>query len=185
MSEGDGEGHQVGALVRGIAEHDTLVTSTVVLEIAVVKTLGDIGRLLLDGDEHVAGVVVKALLRGIVADVLDGVTDDLLVVNGGLGGDLAEDHDLLDVQKTPPGGKSRWSALLLFWLLRKKREKRAGRHTHHAGLGGSLTGDLGPGVLGQAGTTERGDISVNGVPNLILASVDPALGTNSRMASET
>ena len=29
----------------------------------------------------------------IIADVLDGVADDLLVVNVGLGGDLSADHD--------------------------------------------------------------------------------------------
>jgi len=57
------------------------------------QTLGDIGRLLLNGDEHIACLVVEALVGVVVADVLDGVTDDLLVVEVGLGGDLAEDHD--------------------------------------------------------------------------------------------
>jgi hypothetical protein len=49
--------------------------------------------LLLNGDEHVAGLVVKALLAGIVANLLDGVADDGLVVNHGAGGNLAKDQD--------------------------------------------------------------------------------------------
>ncbi len=35
-----------------------------------VETLGNVGRLLLDGDEHVAGLVVEALLGRVVADLL-------------------------------------------------------------------------------------------------------------------
>jgi hypothetical protein len=72
-----------------------LVTGTNVLDLerGLDKTLGDVGRLLLNGDEHVAGLVVKALLRVVVSNLLDGVTDDLLVVQVGLGGDFTEDHD--------------------------------------------------------------------------------------------
>ena len=93
VREHDGQGHELFGLVRRIAKHDALVTSTVILERSVVKTLGNVGRLLLDGDEDVAGLVVKALLRGVVTNLLDRVTDDLLVINVCLGGDLAEDHD--------------------------------------------------------------------------------------------
>ncbi len=78
------------------------------------KALGDIRGLLLDGDEKVASLVVETLGRVIVADILDGVADNLLVVDLCLGGDLAEDHD-------------------------------------HTGLGGGLTGNLGEGILSQAG----------------------------------
>jgi hypothetical protein len=90
----DGKGKVLRGLVGGIAEHDTLVTGTELLEsLLVVKTLSNVGALLLNGDEDVASLVVEALLGRVVADVLDGVTDDLLVVDLGLGGDLAEDHD--------------------------------------------------------------------------------------------
>jgi hypothetical protein len=58
-----------------------------------VKALRDIGRLLLDGDEKVESLVVEALGGIIVADVLDGVADNLLVVELGLGADLTKDHD--------------------------------------------------------------------------------------------
>lgn len=90
----EGEGEELRGLIGGIAEHDTLVTSTELLEsLLVVETLSNIGRLLLNSDEQVAGLVVKALVRAVVANVLDGITDDLLVVEVGLGADLTEDHD--------------------------------------------------------------------------------------------
>lgn len=94
MSELKGEGEQLGGLVSGIAEHDTLVTGTKLLKsLVVVQALGDIGRLLLNGDEQVESLVVEALGGVIVADILDGVTDDLLVVDVSAGRDLTEDHD--------------------------------------------------------------------------------------------
>lgn len=77
----------------GENSHDTLVTGTVVLESTVVETLGNVGRLLLNGNEDVAGLVVEALVGVVVTDLLDGLTDNLLVVDAGVGGDLAEDHD--------------------------------------------------------------------------------------------
>lgn len=94
VGEGKSEGEELGGLVGGITEHDTLVTSTEALEsLLVVQTLGNIGRLLLNGNEQVEGLVVETLGGVIVTDVLDGVTDDLLVVNLGLGGDFTENHD--------------------------------------------------------------------------------------------
>lgn len=54
---------------------------------------GDIRGLLLDCNEHVAGLVVEAQRAVVVADLLDGTADDALVVQLGLGGDLTEDHD--------------------------------------------------------------------------------------------
>lgn len=94
VGEEDGQGQELGGLVGGIAEHDTLVTGTEVLEgLLVVQALGNVGRLLLNGNEDVAGLVVEALVGRVVADLLDGIADDLLVVDVGLCGDLAEDHD--------------------------------------------------------------------------------------------
>jgi hypothetical protein len=94
VREEEGKGQELRGLVGGISEHDTLVTGTKLLKsLLVVKTLSDIGRLLLNGNEDVAGLVVEALLGRVVADVLDGITDDLLVVEVCLGGDLTEDHD--------------------------------------------------------------------------------------------
>lgn len=93
VGEDNGEGHELLSLVGSITEHDTLVTSTEELEGTVVETLSDIGGLLLNGNEDVAGLVVEALGRVVVADLLDGVADDLLVVDLGLGGDFTKDHD--------------------------------------------------------------------------------------------
>jgi hypothetical protein len=94
VGQKEGEGQELRGLVGGISEHDTLVTGTELLKsLLVVQTLGNVGRLLLNGDEDVAGLVVEALVRRVVANVLDGATDDLLVVEVGLGGDFTEDHD--------------------------------------------------------------------------------------------
>jgi hypothetical protein len=107
--------HHLGGLVSSIAKHVALVTGTNVLVLAPdVDTTGDVGRLLLEANHDVAGLVVKALARVVEANALDGVADDLLVVRVALSGDLTEDHD-------------------------------------HAGLGGSLTGDLGVRILSKAG----------------------------------
>ena len=119
-----GEGHELGGLIGGVAEHDALVTSADLLDALVeVDALGNIGALLLDGDDDVAGVAVDALVGGGVAGVADGGADDVLEIDLGVGGDLTEDHD-------------------------------------HAGLGGGLAGDLGLGVLGEAGVED-------GIGNLI------------------
>ena len=88
-----GQGHEGLRLIGGISEHDSLVTGTDVLQLGGIDRLGDIGGLLLDGHNHVAGAVVQTLGDVVVADVLQGLTDDQLVVNGGRGGDLTEDHD--------------------------------------------------------------------------------------------
>lgn len=94
VGQEQGHGEELGRLVGGISEHDTLVTGTEVLQAVVeVQALRDIGRLLLDGDQEVERLVVEALGRVIVANLLDGVAHNLLVVDLGLGGDLAKDHD--------------------------------------------------------------------------------------------
>jgi len=94
VGKNDSEGEELLSLVGGITEHDTLVTSTKILKsLLVVETLSDIGRLLLNGNKNVTGLVVKTLLRVVVTNVLDGVTDNLLEVELGSSGDLTEDHD--------------------------------------------------------------------------------------------
>jgi hypothetical protein len=93
VGENDGKGHQFFGFGCGVSEHETLITGTMVFEGTMVKTLGDIGGLLLNRDENVAGLVVKTLVGMVVSDVLDGVSDDLLVVDLGLGRDFAKDHD--------------------------------------------------------------------------------------------
>lgn len=93
VGEHDGKGHHFGGFVGSVTEHDTLVTSTDLLEGTVVKTLSNVGRLLLNGNQDVTGLVVETLVGRVVTDLLDGVSDNLLVVDLSPGGDLTEDHD--------------------------------------------------------------------------------------------
>jgi hypothetical protein len=88
------EWEEFGGLVGSISEHDTLVTSTELLKsLLVVKTLGDIGGLLLNGNHQVEGLVIESLGGIIVTNIFDGIANDLLVIERGLGGDLAKNHD--------------------------------------------------------------------------------------------
>jgi len=94
VSEDDGERHSFLSLVRGVAEHQTLITGTSLILITTnVDTLGNVGRLLFESDKDVAGLVVESLRGVIIADVLDRVTDDLLVVDDSLGSDFTADED--------------------------------------------------------------------------------------------
>jgi hypothetical protein len=133
----DGQRHHLGGLVGSVTEpihqlkswkscgrmlnlHDTLITSTGVFEVPVVKTLGDFSRLLLDSNKDVTGLVVETLVRVVVTDLLDGVSDDLLVIDRTLERDLSEDLDVSSV---------------------RLHEVELAHHDH-TGLGGSFTGDL-------------------------------------------
>jgi hypothetical protein len=71
--------------------HDTLITGTGVFEVSVVETLGDFSRLLLNGNKDVTGLVVETLVRVVVTDLLDGISDNRLVIDRTLEGDLTED----------------------------------------------------------------------------------------------
>ena len=82
----DRQRHQLVGLGAGVAEHQALVAGA-----AGVDALGDVGRLLVDGRQHGAGLVVEPVFRAGVADFLDGLADDLLEVDVRLRGDLAGD----------------------------------------------------------------------------------------------
>ena len=71
-------------LVGGIAEHDTLITSTEVIHVLLdVHGLSDLRGLSLDVDEDGHGLVVKTLVLIIIADLSGNISSDLLVVDGG------------------------------------------------------------------------------------------------------
>ena len=94
VGEQQGKREELRGFVGGISEHDTLITGTKIFEALVeLETLRNIGRLLLNGDSKMEGLVVKTLGRVIVADILDNIADNLLVVELGLGGDLTKDHN--------------------------------------------------------------------------------------------
>ena len=110
VSKRDGQGHHLGRLVRGVAEHDTLVTGTDLLKRTVVETLRNVRGLLLNGNKDVTGLVVETLVRVVVADLLDGVSDDGLVVDLGVGRDLTE--DLVSDNQLPANHKSRLTMII-------------------------------------------------------------------------
>jgi len=58
-----------------------------------IQSLGDVRRLLFDGNEDVTRLVIKPFERIVVPDLLDGLANDLLIVKPGLGGDFTENHD--------------------------------------------------------------------------------------------
>ena len=87
VREHDGQRHQLFRLVAGVAEHQALVARA-----PRVHAHGDVGRLLVDGGDHAAGLVVEAVLGAGVADALDGVAHDRGQVRVGLGRDLAGDE---------------------------------------------------------------------------------------------
>ncbi|MNI36165.1 hypothetical protein D3C73_902080 [compost metagenome] len=94
--------HQLGRLVRGVAEHDALVARALVLVGAGVDALGDVGRLRVQVVLELERLPVEAVL--LIADVLDHLADhglDLVLdargplalgVHDALAADLAGDH---------------------------------------------------------------------------------------------
>mmetsp|Transcript_44099 Transcript_44099/g.89002 ORF Transcript_44099/g.89002 Transcript_44099/m.89002 type:complete len:230 (-) Transcript_44099:33-722(-) len=93
--------HAVGRLVRGVPEHDALISGPdVEILLANVDAAGDVWALLVDSHEHLARLVAEPLAVhagqvvdvGVEADVGNDPADHLLVVQLGLRGDLARDH---------------------------------------------------------------------------------------------
>jgi len=86
--------HQLRGFVAGVTEHQALVAGTHVQiqALAFVNALGDVGRLLVVGHQHCAGLVVEADVGAVVADALDGIARDLDVIDVGMGGDFAGQH---------------------------------------------------------------------------------------------
>jgi len=55
--------------------------------------LCDIGGLLLNGNQNVASLVVETFLGIIVANILDRISDNFLVIELSLGSNLTKDHN--------------------------------------------------------------------------------------------
>lgn len=90
------QGHQFRGFVRSITKHVTLVTGSNLLgafgEVSM-HALSNVRRLLLDVHKHLAIVGIQANIIGHKPDRPAGITNDLLIVDIGLGGDLPKDHD--------------------------------------------------------------------------------------------
>jgi hypothetical protein len=100
--EVDRQGHEAFGLGARIAEHHALVAGALfeVQALAFVHTLRDVGRLLVVSDEYGATLVVDAVVGVVVADLLDGVADNLLEVDHRIGGDLTgQDHEARVAQR--------------------------------------------------------------------------------------
>lgn len=58
-----------------------------------VDTICDFRGLLLDSDEDITCLVIESLVAAIISDLLNGLTDNLLIVQRGLGRDFTENHN--------------------------------------------------------------------------------------------
>ena len=97
VGEHDRRGHELRRLVARVAEHQALVTGTLLrLLLALgrlgVDALGDVGRLLGDVHVHHHLVGVEHVVVIHIADFANGLAGQLHVVELGLGGDLTADH---------------------------------------------------------------------------------------------
>jgi len=93
VGEVDGEGHETVGFFAGETKHEALVARSLfgVQTFAGVDALGDVGRLLVEGDHDGATVVVEALVAVVVADSLGGVADGLGDVYIAIAGDFPGD----------------------------------------------------------------------------------------------
>ena len=104
MGEHNGHGHQLRGLGAGIAEHHALVSGPHALDfliahlaqlglLGLVHAQGDIRRLLFDRRDHTTGVVVKAIVRAIIADPFDRLARHTGDIHIARGRNLASDED--------------------------------------------------------------------------------------------
>jgi hypothetical protein len=92
--------HQLRRLVAGVAEHDALVAGALVLVVAGIDALGDVGRLLVHIAVDLGGLEVEAPLH--VADLADGFAGGLAHLLGA--GRVLFRHLDLAQQHHPVGG---------------------------------------------------------------------------------
>ncbi len=104
VGERDRERHQLGRLVGRVADHEALVAGADAVERIVVAGVvlhleggvdaaGDVGRLLVERDDHGAGLRVEAVLGARVADRRDPLTHQPRDVDVGARRDLAGHDD--------------------------------------------------------------------------------------------
>ena len=89
----DGHGHEFGGFVGGKTEHQPLVPGPLFGKkpLVFIDALGDVERLVIDAGDHRTGLPVKAHLGGGVADIADGLPDNLGHFHVAIRGDLAGD----------------------------------------------------------------------------------------------
>ena len=92
VGQRDRRGHELRRLVARVPEHEALVARAQLVG-ALVDSLGDVRGLLVDGDDHAAGVGVEAVLGARVPHVPDGLARDVRDVHVAGGRDLAGHDD--------------------------------------------------------------------------------------------
>ncbi len=93
MGEGDRRRHQFRSFIASKAEHEALISRTLVFFGRGVDAHGDIGRLLFDGGEHGAGFPIETHAGAAVADFLDGFANDLGHIDPSGRGDFSGNDD--------------------------------------------------------------------------------------------
>lgn len=87
------QGHEVLSLIRGVSDHQSLVSgSDFLLRLVEMHSLSDIRRLFVDGDDDGGIFVVHADIVGVIPDLLDGLSRDLLKVYLSVHRNLTENH---------------------------------------------------------------------------------------------
>mmetsp|Transcript_22743 Transcript_22743/g.43489 ORF Transcript_22743/g.43489 Transcript_22743/m.43489 type:complete len:208 (-) Transcript_22743:152-775(-) len=95
-SENVSERHQLLSLIRRVAEHVSLITGSDLLWLLcahAMHSLADIRGLLLNVHKDLARVAVESDLSRREPNFFSSLANNRLVINLGLGRDLAEDHD--------------------------------------------------------------------------------------------
>lgn len=87
------EGHEVLSLIRGVSDHQSLVSSTHLLfGLVEMHALGNIGRLLVNSHDDGGIFVIHADIIGVITDLLDGLSRNLLKINLSIHRNLSENH---------------------------------------------------------------------------------------------
>ena len=99
MGQADGQRHQLWGFVAGVAKHDPLIARAdsieriAVMVIGFVDSLGDIGGLLIEGDQYGTTVGIKATSSSAaIPDRFDHPTHQAVEIDPGRGGHLAGDQ---------------------------------------------------------------------------------------------
>ena len=86
--------HQFRRFVTGVTKHQALVAGTLLGEhaLAFCDPLGDIRRLAINRGQNGTGLIVETHRRVIIADLLDGLADDIRHIDIRTGGDFTGNH---------------------------------------------------------------------------------------------
>ena len=106
MGQMQRNGHVSVGFVRRVAEHHTLVASTLLFLVGAIDTAIDVGTLLVNGGENTAGIAVELVFRLRVADFVDGSAGHRLQVDVSLRTNFAHDDDLTRRHKRFHGATS-------------------------------------------------------------------------------